>query len=85
MVLTGTQCLHFCSRGFHYMLQLSTKCLRESSLVLEHDEHNQHAEYVVLCILSFHEKAGGLYCALRASTSKTKKHCKVKLGCCVMQ
>ena len=38
----------------------------------------------MLCILSFHEKAGGLYCALRAPTSKTKNRCKVKLGCCVV-
>ena len=44
--------------------------------------NNQHAEYVVLCI-SFHEKADGLFCALRASTSMTKNHCKVKLGRCV--
>ena len=56
-----------------------------SSLVLEHDEHNQLAQYVVLCILSFPEKAGGLYCALRALTSMIKNHCKVELGRCVMQ
>ena len=49
-----------------------------SSLVLAHDEHNQLAECVAVhAIISWK--------ALRASTSKTKNHCKVKLGRCVMQ